>query len=87
MLGYYIVFIATCIFFFLSFLISLKVKGSPIASKSYIWDVVRSPSREWKKIYYVMFADGIVSGVCTNDPRFILNLERGRYQSLPEICQ
>ncbi|WHY77052.1 MFS transporter [Neobacillus sp. WH10] len=65
MLGYYIVFIATCIFFFLSFLISLKVKGSPIESKSYFWDVVRSPSREWKKMYSVMFADGIVSGVYT----------------------
>lgn len=65
MLGYYIVFIATCIFFFLSFLISLKVKGSPITSKSYFWDVLRSPSREWKRMYSVMFADGIVSGVYT----------------------
>lgn len=63
MMGYYIVFISTCIFFFLSFLISLKVKGSPIETKSYFWDVIRNPSHEWKQMYSVMFADGIVSGV------------------------
>ncbi|MFY4774771.1 MFS transporter [Metabacillus sp. RGM 3146] len=63
MIGYYVVFIATCVFFFISFLISLKVKGSPISSKSYFWEVIKEPSREWKKMYSVMFADGIVSGV------------------------
>jgi YQGE family putative transporter len=65
MIGYYVIFIATCVFFFISFFISLKVKGSPITTKSYFWDVVRNPSREWKKMYSVMFADGIVSGVYT----------------------
>ncbi|MDQ6594987.1 MFS transporter [Bacillus salipaludis] len=65
MTGYYIVFIATCVFFFISFLVSLKVKGNPVATKSYFWDVIRSPSQEWKKMYKVMFADGIVSGVYT----------------------
>ncbi|WP_419881527.1 MFS transporter [Peribacillus sp. B-H-3] len=63
MIGYYVVFIATCVFFFIAFLISLKVKGSPISSQSYFWDVIKDPSREWKKMYSVMFADGIVSGV------------------------
>lgn len=63
MIGYYVVFIATCVFFFISFLVSLKVKGNPIAPKSYFWDVIKHPSREWKKMYPVMFADGIVSGV------------------------
>lgn len=63
MFGYYIVFIATCVFFFISFCVSLKVKGSPVTAKSYFWDVIKDPSREWKKMYKVMFADGIVSGV------------------------
>lgn len=63
MFGYYVVFIATCVFLFITFLISLKVKGKPIALKSYFWDVVRHPTQEWKKMYTVMFADGIVSGV------------------------
>ncbi|MFK9094330.1 MFS transporter [Bacillus salipaludis] len=63
MVGYYIVFMATCVFFFISFLISLKVKGNPVTTKSYFWDVIKDPSPEWKKMYKVMFADGIVSGV------------------------
>ncbi|UNJ81179.1 MFS transporter [Metabacillus dongyingensis] len=63
MIGYYVVFIATCVFFFISFLISLKVKGNPVTTKSYFWDVIKYPSKEWKKMYKVMFADGIVSGV------------------------
>jgi MFS transporter, YQGE family, putative transporter len=63
MLGYYVVFIGTCVFFFISFLTSLKVKGHPITAKSYFWDVIKNPSKEWKKMYKVMFADGIVSGV------------------------
>jgi MFS transporter, YQGE family, putative transporter len=65
MIGYYVIFIATCVFFFISFLISLKVKGSPITTKSYFWDVIRNPSREWRQMYSVMFTDGIVSGVYT----------------------
>lgn len=65
MFGYYVVFIATCVFFFISFLISLKVKGSPVTTKSYFWDVIKRPSPEWMKMYKVMFADGIVSGVYT----------------------
>lgn len=63
MIGYYVVFGGTCVFFFISFLTSLKVKGSPVTTKSYFWDVIKNPSREWKKMYKVMFADGIVSGV------------------------
>ncbi|MEH7747696.1 MFS transporter [Neobacillus drentensis] len=63
MTGYYVVFIGTCIFFVISFFTSLKVKGNPITAKSYFWDVIKNPSREWKKMYKVMFADGIVSGV------------------------
>jgi YQGE family putative transporter len=62
MVGYYVVFIATCVFFFISFLVSLKVKGNPVTTRSYFWDVVKNPSREWKQMYKVMFADGIVSG-------------------------
>ncbi|MGG1482310.1 MFS transporter [Bacillus smithii] len=62
MTGYYIVFITTCVFFLLAFLTSLKVKGSPVTAKSYFWDVIKNPSREWKKMYKVMLADGIVSG-------------------------
>jgi MFS transporter, YQGE family, putative transporter len=63
MFGYYVVFIGTCVFFFIAFLTSLKVKGHPITAKSYFWEVIKNPSREWKKMYKVMFADGIVSGV------------------------
>jgi YQGE family putative transporter len=63
MLGYYIVFIATCVFFLITFLVSLKVKGEPIAQKGYFLEVVKHPTQEWKKMYAVMFADGIVSGV------------------------
>lgn len=63
MFGYYVVFIATCLFFVFSFFLSLKVKGKQIASHSYFWEVVRSPAYEWKKMYPVMLADGIVSGV------------------------
>ncbi|MGG3467497.1 MFS transporter [Neobacillus pocheonensis] len=63
MKGYYVVFIGTCLFFFISFLTSLKVKGNPITTKSYFWDVIKNPSREWKKMYKIMLADGIVSGV------------------------
>ncbi|MGG3562676.1 MFS transporter [Neobacillus rhizosphaerae] len=65
MVGYYVVFIATCVFFFISFLVSLKVKGSPVTTKSHFWDVIKRPSPEWMKMYKVMFADGIVSGVYT----------------------
>ncbi|MEH7349580.1 MFS transporter [Gottfriedia acidiceleris] len=65
MMGYYAVFTGTCVFFFISFLTSLKVKGKPISSKSQFWEVVKSPSREWKKMYLVMLSDGIVSGVYT----------------------
>jgi MFS transporter, YQGE family, putative transporter len=63
MVGYYVVFIATCVFFFISFLVSLKVKGSSVTTKSHFWDVIKRPSPEWMKMYKVMFADGIVSGV------------------------
>ncbi|WML58876.1 MFS transporter [Neobacillus sp. PS2-9] len=63
MVGYYVVFIATCVFFFISFLVSLKVKGSPVTTKSHFWNVIKRPSPEWMKMYKVMFADGIVSGV------------------------
>lgn len=65
MVGYYVVFIATCVFLFFSFIVSLRVKGNPVTTKSYFWDVIRNPSPEWKKMYSVMFADGIVSGVFT----------------------
>ncbi|WML55112.1 MFS transporter [Neobacillus sp. PS3-12] len=65
MIGYYVVFIATCVFFILAFIVSLKVKVKPVASKSYFWEVVKHPSAEWRKMYKVMFADGIVSGVYT----------------------
>jgi MFS transporter, YQGE family, putative transporter len=65
MIGYYIVFIATCIFFVFSFIVSLRVKIKPVSSKSFFWDVIKKPSREWRKMYKVMFADGIVSGVYT----------------------
>lgn len=65
MVGYYIVFIATCVFFILAFFVSLKVKVKPVASKSFFWEVVKHPSAEWRKMYKVMFADGIVSGVYT----------------------
>ncbi|MDP4083204.1 MAG: MFS transporter [Bacillota bacterium] len=60
--GYFVVFVATCCFFIIAFIVSLKVKGKPIESKSYLWEVIRKPSMEWKKMYPVMFADGIVSG-------------------------
>jgi MFS transporter, YQGE family, putative transporter len=63
MAGYYIVFAATSICFVLSFAVSLKVKGHPVAGKSYFWKVVKQPSMEWKNMYLIMFADGIVSGV------------------------
>jgi len=63
MAGYYIVFIATCICFFISFVISLGIKGSPVSAKSYFWDVVKSPSWEWKKMYKIMLSNGIVDGV------------------------
>ncbi|MFB7141467.1 MFS transporter [Gottfriedia sp. NPDC056225] len=65
MKGYYVVFTGTCIFFFIAFLTSLKVKGKPVSSKSHFWDVVKKPSPEWKKMYLVMFSDGVVSGVYT----------------------
>jgi MFS family permease len=65
MAGYYVVFIATCVFFILAFIASLRVKVKPVASKSYFWEVVKHPSVEWKKMYKVMFADGVVSGVYT----------------------
>jgi MFS family permease len=63
MVGYYVVFIATCVFFILSFIVSLRVKVKPVASKSFFWEVVKNPSAEWRKMYKLMFADGIVSGV------------------------
>ncbi|PWT99401.1 MAG: hypothetical protein C5B52_10695 [Bacteroidetes bacterium] len=65
MVGYYVVFIATCVFFILAFFVSLRVKVRPVASKSFFWEVVKHPSAEWRKMYKVMFADGIVSGVYT----------------------
>ncbi|MBM7690825.1 MFS family permease [Peribacillus deserti] len=63
MAGYYVVFIATCVFFVLSFVFSLKVKGKHIPAKSYFWEVIKNPSPEWKKMYVIMVGDGIVSGV------------------------
>lgn len=65
MIGYYVVFIATCFFLFIAFIVSLRVKGNPVTNKSYFWEVIRNPSPEWKKMYSIMFADGIVSGVFT----------------------
>jgi MFS transporter, YQGE family, putative transporter len=65
MVGYYVVFIATSVFIFLAFLVSLKVKGIGIAPKSHFWGVIRHPSPEWRKMYSIMFADGIVSGAFT----------------------
>ncbi|MEH7439203.1 MFS transporter [Neobacillus drentensis] len=65
MVGYYVVFIATSVFIFLAFLVSLKVKGIEIAPKSHFWGVIRHPSPEWRKMYSIMFADGIVSGAFT----------------------
>lgn len=63
MFGYYIVFISTCFFFVVAFMLSLKVKGKHIAPRSYFWEVVKKPSPEWKRMYPVMLGDGIVSGV------------------------
>jgi MFS family permease len=65
MTGYYVVFGATCVFFILAFFVSLRVKVKPVASNSFFWEVVKHPSAEWRKMYKVMFADGIVSGVYT----------------------
>lgn len=65
MIGYYVVFIATCVFLFIAFIVSLRVKGNPVTTKSHFWEVIKNPSPEWKKMYSIMFADGIVSGVFT----------------------
>jgi MFS transporter, YQGE family, putative transporter len=65
MLGYYIVFMATCVFLFIAFIVSLRVKGKPVTTKSHFWEVIKNPSPEWKKMYSIMFADGIVSGAFT----------------------
>jgi len=65
MTGYFIVFFLTCLFLVFAFITSLKIKGNPVTSKSYLWEVIRRPSREWKRMYPVMFADGIVSGAYT----------------------
>ncbi|OCA87841.1 hypothetical protein A8F94_08345 [Bacillus sp. FJAT-27225] len=62
MAGYYVVFAATCLFILAALVLSLKVKGIGIEAKSHFWDVIRNPSREWRKMYLVMFSDGIVSG-------------------------
>ncbi len=63
LVGYFFVFSVTCLFFILSILSSFKIKGKPIAEKSYFWDVVKKPSQQWKRMYVVMFGEGIVSGV------------------------
>jgi MFS transporter, YQGE family, putative transporter len=65
MIGYYVVFMATCVFLFIAFIVSLRVKGNPVTTKSHFWEVVKNPSPEWKKMYSIMFADGIVSGAFT----------------------
>ena len=65
MIGYYVVFMATCVFLFIAFIVSLRVKGNPVATKSHFWEVIKNPSPEWKKMYSIMFADGIVSGAFT----------------------
>lgn len=62
MAGYYTVFAYTCLFFFLAFFTSLKVKGRPVSPVSHLWDVLKNPSNEWKKMYTVMIADGIYGG-------------------------
>jgi MFS transporter, YQGE family, putative transporter len=65
MIGYYVVFMATCVFLFIAFIVSLRVKGNPVTTKSHFWEVVKNPSPEWKRMYSIMFADGIVSGAFT----------------------
>ncbi|MFT9600555.1 MFS transporter [Mesobacillus sp.] len=65
MIGYYVVFMATCVFLFIAFIVSLRVKGNPVTTKSHFWQVIKNPSPEWKKMYSIMFADGIVSGAFT----------------------
>lgn len=65
MIGYYVVFMATCVFLFIAFIVSLRVQGNPVTTKSLFWEVVKNPSPEWKKMYSIMFADGIVSGAFT----------------------
>lgn len=62
MSGYYVVFALTCVFLFLAFLSSLKIRDISVSKKSYFWDVIKNPSYEWKKMYKVMICDGIVSG-------------------------
>lgn len=65
MIGYYVVFMATCVFLIIAFIVSLRVQGNPVTTKSLFWEVVKNPSPEWKKMYSIMFADGIVSGAFT----------------------
>lgn len=65
MIGYYVVFMATCVFLFIAFIVSLRVKGNPVTTKSHFWEVIKNPSPEWRKMYSIMFADGIVSGAFT----------------------
>ncbi|PLR75867.1 hypothetical protein CU633_18475 [Bacillus sp. V3-13] len=61
--GYYLVFGLSVIFYFLAMIASMKVEGSPIQKVSYLMEVFRKPTREWKGMYIVSFGDGIVSGV------------------------
>jgi MFS transporter, YQGE family, putative transporter len=63
MLGYYLVFSITCVFFILAILASVRIQGEPIDAKSHLVDVLLYAPKEWKWMYIVMLGDGIVSGV------------------------
>lgn len=61
--GYFVVFGLSVTFYFLAALASMKIFGYPIQKESYLREVFRNPTREWKWMYIVSFGDGIVSGV------------------------
>jgi MFS transporter, YQGE family, putative transporter len=62
MAGYYFVFSLSLIWFVISALISLKLKGKRVSKHSHLLAVWKKPSREWRGMYWITMGSGFVEG-------------------------
>lgn len=60
--GYYLIFSISFIFFLLTTLISMKVKGKKLPEKSYFREVWKNPTKEWRGMYWVSMFTSMVEG-------------------------
>ncbi|MGB8955918.1 MAG: MFS transporter [Tumebacillaceae bacterium] len=62
MKGYYFVFSITLVWFLISIVFSLKLKGKQVAKESHLLEVWKNPTREWRGMYWITMGSGFVEG-------------------------